>query len=102
MHNKIDKVMHGSGCAWRKTFTPVQILSNFTGGGGGGALVWHGQPLTQKAREKGSGDQLIPVLFHWSAAVGTRLLKRKTMMAMAALDVNKLHPGFLGNGTTLV
>ena len=95
MHNKIDKVMHGPGCAAHGgrlslQFRSCQTLFFQTGhGGGGGALVWHGQPLTQKAREKGSGDQPIPVLFHWSAAVGTRLL---TMMAIAALieqDINK-------------
>ena len=52
-------------------------------------------PLPKERGRRGLAiDRPIPVLFHWNAAVGTRLLKRKARMAMAALieqDVNKPH-----------
>ena len=56
---------------------------------GGVQLVWRGRPLTQKAREKGSGNQPILVLFHWNAAVGMRLLNTLAMAALIEQSVNK-------------
>ena len=55
----------------------------------GNLLVWRGRPLTQKAREKGSGNQPILVLFHWNAAVGMRLLNTLAMAALIEHGVNK-------------
>ena len=52
-------------------------------------IVWRGRPLTQKAREKGSGNQPILVLFHWNAAVGMRLLNTLAMAALIEQGVNK-------------
>ena len=49
-------------------------------------VVWRGRPLTQNAREKGSGNQ--PIL-HWNAAVGTRLLNTLAMAAFIEQGVNK-------------
>ena len=40
----------------------------------GDVLVWRGRPLTQKAREKGSGNQPIPEWYHSPGILGNSTL----------------------------
>ena len=62
-------------------------------------LVWRGRPLTQKAREKGSGDRPIPEWYHSPGILGLLMecglftsCSIKAAIAIMAFHLSSLVP----------